>query len=399
MPRYIFLLLLAAICAACTIEGTSSRNASIHGSIIDADTKKYVAQDISIENGTKIVLESLADASKTATLSLSSDGTYECSGISAGQYRVTSSASNFFPIEDIIDIKSGDNELDIKVLPYVRITVDSINFHSTNCRVYAYFKLETPGGTSLPIDNACLFADTAQDVSESISEGSSSLSIGKIWDSSEEYCIVMSTGKMQTKTDYYFRIGAIIGNVTQATYNYATAKKIRVDNSKYDGSEDTDPKYILDNCDSSEGWGSGVGTVTTDVNSREGSACISVSGNATGTVFFQKSFDETMDTHSSASSGQLSFYLYLSDASIIPRDGGQIELSSSGTCDVNELSWSWSHFIYASGWNKVTLPMAKGSFTNGSFDFKNCNWFRMYNTKASGEITMKLDKVGFYSFK
>ncbi len=74
--------------------------------------------------------------------------------------------------------------------------------------------------------------------------------------------------------------------------------------------------------------------------------------------------------------GGLHFWLYLEDADAL-NGNGQIELTSSGTCDIEETTWNIYDVAYEDGWNEVWLP-----FYNCSQDAMNyyaCNYFRIYN--------------------
>ena len=65
--------------------------------------------------------------------------------------------------------------------------------------------------------------------------------------------------------------------------------------------------------------------------------------------------------------GYLHFYLYCDDISKIGTDG-QIEITSSGRCDVNEYNWNLMQYVTKSGWNEVWLDLWGAGTTGGMAD-------------------------------
>lgn len=57
---------------------------------------------------------------------------------------------------------------------------------------------------------------------------------------------------------------------------------------------------------------------------------------------------------------------------------GQIELTSSGTCDSNEINWSFSQAIKNQGWNDVYLALPSSGTTGGEIDLSKLNYLRIY---------------------
>jgi len=153
----------------------------------------------------------------------------------------------------------------------------------------------------------------------------------------------------------------------------------------------------IDECDSADGWGSGVGTVSVDaVDKRDGEGSISVTGKSSGTVFFKKKFDEPFAAPVTKEKGHLTLYFYVSDASALPAtNAGQIEITSSGGPDVNEINWTFDKFSLSTGWNALDLALASGSDNGCNLDA--INYVRIYHAGSTGaEVTLKLDKIAFY---
>ena len=80
--------------------------------------------------------------------------------------------------------------------------------------------------------------------------------------------------------------------------------------------------------------------------------------------------------------GYLHFYLYCSDISKIGTEG-QIEITSSGTCDVNEYNWYLTQYVTKTGWNDVWLDLSGAGTTGGVADLTSINYLRIYTLNSS----------------
>ena len=98
------------------------------------------------------------------------------------------------------------------------------------------------------------------------------------------------------------------------------------------------------------------------------------------TTTLEGSFD-SIDI-SEYSKGYLHFYVYCSDISKLG-DVGQIEITSSGTCDVNEYNWLLSQHVTQTGWNEVWLDLFAAGTTGGAADLTKINYLRIYALNAS----------------
>ena len=88
--------------------------------------------------------------------------------------------------------------------------------------------------------------------------------------------------------------------------------------------------------------------------------------------------------------GYLHFYVYCSDITKIG-DVGQIEITSSGTCDVNEYNWNVIPYITKTGWNEIWLDLSTAGTTGGSADLLQINFLRIYLLNASA--TFYIDNI------
>ena len=91
----------------------------------------------------------------------------------------------------------------------------------------------------------------------------------------------------------------------------------------------------------------------------------------------------------------LHLWVYVED--ITQLSGGQFELCSGGTCDVEENSWNVMQYLKTSGWNEVFLPMdAPNSQTGGELDPTRLNYFRFYvPQKKADALAMYIDDIRF----
>ena len=93
----------------------------------------------------------------------------------------------------------------------------------------------------------------------------------------------------------------------------------------------------------------------------------------------------------------LHMWVYVEDASLIT--GGQFELCSGGTCDIEENSWNVKNYLTKNGWNEVFLPMASpNAQTGGEFDPTSFNYLRVYAPQKAGVldvVPMYFDDIRF----
>ena len=75
-------------------------------------------------------------------------------------------------------------------------------------------------------------------------------------------------------------------------------------------------------------------------------------------------------------------------------NAGQIEITSSGTCDAQEYNWDLNTMDMEAGWNEWQVDIFEGRETGGMPDFEKINYFRIYFF-TDGENLVALDYVGF----
>jgi hypothetical protein len=152
---------------------------------------------------------------------------------------------------------------------------------------------------------------------------------------------------------------------------------------------------VLDNCDNTTGWKTGAEagsyqvTLYTGDQVQEGLGCLETTRDTTEQKFY-KIFETPVDlTNGGAidvNDAVLSFWLYVSDASVIT-GRGQIELSSSGGADEEE--WSWyigpGEREIKTGWNEFEIPLSTHLSYGGDANMTRINWFRIYFFTKPGE--------------
>ena len=154
-------------------------------------------------------------------------------------------------------------------------------------------------------------------------------------------------------------------------------------------------KTVVDACDEATDWISNLATVTVDTsNKMEGEGCLSVTGK--GVVLFSKKFGP-IDAKVSHKHGHFHLWFYISDISgIDSNEGGQIEVTSSGTFDQNEYSWNLPVKSLKSGWNEIDLRFFNSSITGGNPDRSAMDFIRIYHHGIKKDVTIKLDDIYFY---
>ena len=109
----------------------------------------------------------------------------------------------------------------------------------------------------------------------------------------------------------------------------------------------------------------------------------------------------------------IEFDLYISDLAALEamKKNCALELSSSETCDYQEIAFSGEQIVefgrygqeWQVGWNHVVLRIADATATNGpgtgsgkegaSFDISNVNFVRFYLLTATTSHTIKIDNI------
>ncbi len=151
----------------------------------------------------------------------------------------------------------------------------------------------------------------------------------------------------------------------------------------------TKPGMLMD-CDTLAGISSG-GTMqlsTTEGEYKEGKGAIIVSN---PDVVWVMANLKPADL-SSCNGGKLSFWAYVNDAAYVKNADMCLEISSSGTCDKNEMCWAFSGEIFKTGWNHVELDFPSSIVTEDGIDLKNVNFLRLFATNGDKNLIVILDE-------
>ena len=114
-------------------------------------------------------------------------------------------------------------------------------------------------------------------------------------------------------------------------------------------------------------------------------------------IVYNINLTETLDISDYMKNGYLHLWIWVSDASKIGE--GQIELTSSGTCDQQELNWIASAYIKKDGWNELYLPLATAGKSSDAFNAKGLNYVRIYIFPQSGTLDYYIDDIRFTNNK
>ena len=105
-----------------------------------------------------------------------------------------------------------------------------------------------------------------------------------------------------------------------------------------------------------------------------------------------------LDTKLTIANGQLQFWFYVPDVSLLKLDG-QIQFSSSKDPDKNRVGWGLADIIpkLKNGWNQLTLNFADGGQTgDGGPNLAAMNYFKIFfwtANKATADLNFGIDGI------
>lgn len=380
---------------SCELDNYDGPNAQISGKILDSETGELIESDI--VNGTTIkITEHGYDPVTPQYLKVYNDGTYANTMLFANTYTVVPDQRNFLQIDEQ-DVKIGkDTKLDFLVTPYIRVKDVVITQEGNN--IIADFKLQQM--TSDPVTGVGLYVSSEPIVGQSVSSVSVERKLDRIVNEDETIRIGLNVARntafLKSGQKYFFRVGAL-SSIPGAKLNYAPARQIEV------GPIDPDAEpqgQVLDACESLDGWGS-AGALSLDTDKKEGDYSIKTVLLGGAVPIFEKTFTP-FDTEVSIENGVFSFWLYVSDvtrlSTEIPDWGSQIELTSSGGPDSQELTWNFTMLKLNNGWNKIDLKLsdAVNDDRGGEIRLNAVNYIRMYHLFGGGDVEVKIDEIKFY---
>ena len=155
-------------------------------------------------------------------------------------------------------------------------------------------------------------------------------------------------------------------------------------------------KTIIETCESTDGWNSAAALRLEEDDVMEGDGAVATTNAAAG-FRLQKTWGRII-VPANMADGHLQFWLYVSDAAAWNASTGQIEISSSGNADQNELNWALPNNL-VNGWNLVDVKLSAGTASGGDVDLKNMNFFRIHSdmNAPEGTVTVMVDRIRFYN--
>lgn len=142
---------------------------------------------------------------------------------------------------------------------------------------------------------------------------------------------------------------------------------------------------VIDNMDN----GSPYSARTEKKDMIEGAGAVSSSGTG-GTIVLQRTLKPTVDISEYRGIGYARLHLYIESVENMSDTAGQLELTSSGTCDNEETSWNISKNMLKDGWN--TLYLSFESPGENAANLSAINYVRVY-IHITGKNKVMLDEL------
>jgi len=117
---------------------------------------------------------------------------------------------------------------------------------------------------------------------------------------------------------------------------------------------------------------------------------------STGIQVFQLTLSEPVASGTTKRNGHVHFKMYVSDVTTFS-GSGQFELTSSGKCDNQEISWSVGDVAKClhNGWNDVVLDFNRSSWSD-EFNPENVNFFRFYDN-LKNPVTIQFKDIYLFN--
>jgi hypothetical protein len=152
-----------------------------------------------------------------------------------------------------------------------------------------------------------------------------------------------------------------------------------------------DTSVVIDNCDKVDGWDAAGGTqalVTTG--QKEGAGYVQTTIKS-GQNFMQfiKTLPAPVNTKVTLSTGELKFWFYVQDVSLLKIDG-QIQFSSAADPDNKRIGWGMDKIIptLKNGWNHLELKFTDGYLSgDGGPDLTAMNYIKIFFWTAANAAT------------
>jgi len=240
-----FVLLCFSACDLFKLDNYESPNAQVHGGILDSVTGELVETDVIVAQSSALRYQEIGWPTGLQTRAIMQNGEYRDNMFFAGNYNVTFYDCNFYPFNIDIVVKKGDNLINYKVTPYIRVR--DVNIRKEGNEIIATFKLQA-GKDEVRLSAIRLFVSTDIYVGQAFTASqvagvfqNQSFSPAKVINDSETYTLKIDLTTTASKNyfykyslrNFYFRVGAVasVSNVGTVRYNYAPYKIIQLGNN------------------------------------------------------------------------------------------------------------------------------------------------------------------------
>lgn len=223
--------------ASCKKDDFPGPDAKVFGSIKDSLNGALVEQDI--QSGSQIEVWELGFATPAAQFwVIKNNGEYRNNLVFSNNYDIYMRNGNFFPYTlNNVTIKPGENQLDLSVVPFIRVKNASITRNTTTNKIEASFTLEG-GKSTAKVKSIQLYAFSDIYVGAQIKFTTSGTGFSQTFsptiaiNPATVYTLSIDLAANSTLfltgRDYFFRIGALadVTGVGTIRTNYAPYVKI-----------------------------------------------------------------------------------------------------------------------------------------------------------------------------
>lgn len=159
-------VLMLSACDMFRIDNYPGPDATLKGSILDEVTGELVETELN--SGSRFQFQDLGEEFNPGLQArvINYTGEYQDKLFFSGEYMLNFNACNFYPfIVDKLVVKPGENVVDFKVKPYIR--VKNVSITKVGNEIVATFKLQA-GNPEVRLSNIRLFAATDVHVGEGV---------------------------------------------------------------------------------------------------------------------------------------------------------------------------------------------------------------------------------------
>ncbi len=222
---------------SCEIDDFPGPDAQVFGAILDSLDGALVEQDI--QTGSQIEVQELGFPTLVSQFwVIKNNGEYRNNLVFSNNYDIYMRNGNYFPYAlKSVSITSGENEVDFRVVPYIRVKNCTITRDQVNNRIVATFSLEA-GKPVAKVRTIRLYAFSDQYVGEYIKFATTGTGFSQTFnptitiDPATTYTLYIdlaaNSALLKTGRSYFFRVGAMadVTGVGTIRTNYAPNVKI-----------------------------------------------------------------------------------------------------------------------------------------------------------------------------